>query len=526
MTYAVGIRMHNGAGMKTISFLIVFALFLSPLSLWAQQAGINARGIVDSAEISGIDENQLSQEIRDAVRKLIGQPFDQSAADDLIMRIQVEKPEFTATTRLLAGNEPDHVKVSFLLEKNTGEDNVNSRYIVERVEIEGFDESKLSQPIRDDIKKLVGEKLDQDRANRIQDRIKDELRPKYSVNRRVAKGNDRQHIVVVYEIKRVLWIPFFDTEHIVYHSKQNFSAVVGGGFGSDSARFRFGLADDQDQLLERFAGFNLSFQARRIGTDRLGLALRYARYHDRWQPATVLADQSAIYRERSAFDPTITFAFDPRLRLSAGISLSDLQMQYPAIHGENSNAAVASLNFNNVWGSTDKGKHSVQLSYGFSAGNHTLDSDFIYTRHVAQVEYLYSDTRQDLLLRFSAGTLAGSAPLFDLFSLGNTSTLRGWNKFDIAPAGGNRMASGTVQYGFQLWGGHARGKNININTDPLAFHVFYDSGVVGDRGVPMKVRHSVGFGFGDREPGGFFMELGFPIRSSHVVPIFMTGFRF
>src|SRR6266850_1442329 len=114
MTYAVGIRMHNGAGMKTISYLIAFALFLSPLSLWAQQAGINARGIVDAAEISGIDEDQLSQEIRDAVRKLIGQPFDQSAADDLVMRIQVEKPEFTATTRLLAGNEPDHVKVTFL----------------------------------------------------------------------------------------------------------------------------------------------------------------------------------------------------------------------------------------------------------------------------------------------------------------------------------------------------------------------------------------------------------------------------
>jgi outer membrane protein assembly factor BamA len=512
--------------MKTISYLIVFALLCSPLSLRAQQAGINAHGFVDGAEISGIDEGQLSPELRDAVRKLIGKPFDQGAADDLIMRMQVEKPEFTATTRLLAGNEPDHIKVTFLLEKNTGEDNVNSRYIVERVEIEGFDESKLNQSIRDDITKLVGEKLDQDRANQIQKRIEDELRPKYSVNRRVAKGSDRERIVVVYEIKRVHLIPFLDSEHIVYHSKQNFSAIVGGGFGGDSVRFRFGLADDQEQLLERFAGFSLTFQARKISTDRLGLALRYARYHDRWQPATVLADRNAIYRERSVFDPTMTFAFDTRLRLSAGISLSDLQMQYPAIHGENANAAVASLNFNNVWGSADKSKHSVQLSYGFRAGNHTLDSDFIYTRHVGEAEYVFSDNRQDLLLRFSGGTLAGSAPLFERFSLGNTSTLRGWNKFDIAPLGGNRMAHGTVQYGFQLWDGHARGRHYNIDTDTMAFHVFYDAGVVGDRGLPMKLRHSVGFGIGDREPAGFFMDLGFPIRSSHVVPMFMMGFRF
>src|SRR6476620_6066128 len=177
--------MHNGAGMRAKSHLIVFAcLFLSFSSLWAQQAGINARGIVDTAEISGIDEDQISQEIRDAVRKLIGQPFDQNAADGLVLRIQAEKPEFTTTARLLAGDQPDHVKVTFLLEKGSGEDNVNSRYVVERVEIQGFDESKLSQSVRDEIKKLIGEKLDQDKATQIQRRIEGELGSRHSVNRR------------------------------------------------------------------------------------------------------------------------------------------------------------------------------------------------------------------------------------------------------------------------------------------------------------------------------------------------------
>ena len=43
------------------------------------QLGINARGMVERAEISGADEEELSKDIRDAIQKLVGQPFDQQA---------------------------------------------------------------------------------------------------------------------------------------------------------------------------------------------------------------------------------------------------------------------------------------------------------------------------------------------------------------------------------------------------------------------------------------------------------------
>jgi outer membrane protein assembly factor BamA len=112
--------------------------------------------------------------------------------------------------------------------------------------------------------------------------------------------------------------------------------------------------------------------------------------------------------------------------------------------------------------------------------------------------------------------------------LGNSSTLRGWNKFDIAPLGGNRVVHATLQYGF---GGPKvnLGKNININNRHdfnAGFHLFYDTGAVGDRGSPMKARHSVGIGIGSADSSDFFLELGFPIRSSHMEPVFMMGFRF
>jgi outer membrane protein assembly factor BamA len=529
-------QLHNGAGMRAISVWVLLILFISPPSLFGavpQQTGINARGIVESAEISGINEDEISSDLRDAVHKLAGQPFDQRAADSLVARFQGEKPDFIASTRLLPGDQSDRVKVIFLLEKsNEGPDtdaNVNSRYTVERVEVRGFDESKLSPSIRSEMKELVGEKLDQQKADRIKHEMEDALRPRHNVKRRTEKGSDRQFIVVVYEVEAVRWIPFIDrpADGIVYHSKQNFSLSPSTDFNIKKVnRVFFGGSDDQDLLIERFAGFNVGFENVKLGTDRLGVAVFYHRYHDRWQPSTVAADRNAIYRNRSTVDPTITFAFDPRLRLTAGVSFSQLQMQYPVIHDNDANAAVASLDFANTWGKTGTDQHYLEARYDFHAGNHGLDSDFIYNRHFARAEYVYGHDKNQLIAIVSAGTISGNAPLFEKFSLGNVETLRGWNKFDIAPAGGDRMINGTLQYRF----GKPAGANIHIGdhrnsaTDiHLGFHVFYDVGAVGNHGTPFSGKHSVGFGFGNKTA---FIELGFPIRSTNVVPVFMTGLRF
>src|SRR5688572_9158789 len=129
--------------MRVISVLLLITVLLLPESLFAEtsQAGINARGTVARAEISGIGEGETSQAIRDAGSRVAGQPFDQKPADELVARNQAEGPEYTATTRLLPGDEADRVKVTFLLEKInpdfTEDENVNSRYLVERVEVQG-----------------------------------------------------------------------------------------------------------------------------------------------------------------------------------------------------------------------------------------------------------------------------------------------------------------------------------------------------------------------------------------------------
>jgi hypothetical protein len=407
---------------------------------------------------------------------------------------------------------------------------VNSRYTVERVDIEGSGESKVSQTIRDEMQKLVGEKLDQDKANQILHEINLRLRPRYTAAKRVTKGSDPQHVVVVYDIHKARLIPYIEepSQRIVYHSRQNFSVDVTAPIDiGHNNRVFMGISDDQDELLERFAGFNFGFESTKVGTDHLGLALRYGRYHERWQPSTVSADPGSIYRERNTFDPSLTFSFDPRVRLNAGVSLSEMQIQYPAIHTANDGTFVASLDIHNIWADTAMDRHNLQARYEFRAGNHSLDSDFIYSRHLLNAQYVYAHRKGQLALSFLGGLLSGNAPLFERFSLGNTATLRGWNKFDIAPAGGNRMIYGSVQYGFGKPSiGHFNintGSGIHVGPINPDFHVFYDVGAVGNSGFPMVARHAAGFGFGS---SSFFIELGFPIGSSRVEPIFSTGFRF
>ena len=206
----------------TLITVVLFSYAIAFAEPRQDAAGVNARGVVESAEITGIGEEEISQELREAVHKLIDQRFDQQLADDLVVRIQAEKPEFIATTRLLSGTQPDRVKVTFVVERSNeepgSESNINSRYTVERVDVQGFDESKLSQTIRDEMKKLIGEKLDKDKANEIQRRLDTELRPRHYASQRVVKGSDRQHIVIIYEIRNVRWIPLIDvpSQRIVY----------------------------------------------------------------------------------------------------------------------------------------------------------------------------------------------------------------------------------------------------------------------------------------------------------------------
>ncbi len=102
--------------------------------------------------------------------------------------------------------------------------------------------------------------------------------------------------------------------------------------------------------------------------------------------------------------------------------------------------------------------------------------------------------------------------MFERFVLGDSATLRGWNKYDIDPLGGNRMVYGSVTYGYRI------------------MRVFYDTGAVWEQGTTPDARHSVGVGvssgLGVFQKGAFLLAVAFPIRQGRADPVFIAGMNF
>jgi outer membrane protein assembly factor BamA len=103
------------------------------------------------------------------------------------------------------------------------------------------------------------------------------------------------------------------------------------------------------------------------------------------------------------------------------------------------------------------------------------------------------------------GRLSGDAPLFERFALGDSRTLRGWNKYDIAPIGGDRMFHASLEYGFRALG------------------LFVDAGSVWDTGTDRRIRFSTGL---TATPGPTFFTVGFPLNTDEFGAVFTMGVRF
>src|SRR5579862_4730960 len=101
-----------------VSFLPCLAGYAAP-----QQTteGVNPKGIVESAGLSGVDSEEVSKDLRDAIQQLAGKPYDQNAADEIVVRLQAENPAFTATARLTPGSDINSVKLLFVIQKHTAE---------------------------------------------------------------------------------------------------------------------------------------------------------------------------------------------------------------------------------------------------------------------------------------------------------------------------------------------------------------------------------------------------------------------
>lgn len=210
---------------------------------------------------------------------------------------------------------------------------------------------------------------------------------------------------------------------------------------------------------------------------------------------------SDAYRSRQNFQPTLSINLTKPLSVEVGASFESFESQLPGLPAQSANAVFTNLRYHRQFESAQN-QQDVDASYGLRLAAKTLASDFSYARHTARVRYHIQHGKHSVTDELRGGFLAGRAPLDDRFVLGNSTYLRGWNKYEFDPIGGNRVVYNSVDYRYGR------------------FQAFYDTGAVWDEGQPATVRHSLGVGL---RASILSLAVAFPVRGGHVEPIFMMG---
>jgi hypothetical protein len=391
--------------------------------------------------------------------------------------------------------------------------NVNSRYTVESVELEGIEKANLSQGLRRELDGLVGRLFDQSSLNHWMDRLRSEVRIK-SIETRLARGSEPNSIRVVIEVHRRRDDVDISASKLAYQS-------AGEGFtGALDSTVRFGnhlvgggVLSDGTNLMERYAGVNAHYEYRPLGDPRLRVRFDYENYHQQWNNATRFAAAAATqngepgtYSARQNYQPTLTVEVAPGLTVSAGASFENIDFDLPAAPGQSSNAAITTLRYRRAWsGLATPDRDELEAGYSLRAATSVLGSDFVYARHAVHLNWARVRGHRRLELQARAGSLSGRAPLYDRFVLGNSALLRGWSKFELAPLGGQHFEYASVQ-GAWRW-----------------LQAYYDTGAIWNQGDGVVQRHAAGFGVGSET---FLIAVGFPLRNGRHDPVFFMAVKF
>ena len=382
--------------------------------------------------------------------------------------------------------------------------NINARYIIESVNVSGLDQRTISSALKSELKQVIGGNLDSIKLDKLAHSLKDEVKAA-KVKVQVTRGTKPDHVSVNFEVAKK---PVdLKVAKFLYDTQQGWSGEgdITTHFAGNA--FTLGLASDGDEMLERYAGIRARFDRDNVIMNRLSVGFEFDDFHEMWNQATESADATQIYRSRQVFSPEAKLIIIEPLELDFGFQFARYRLSTPdPAATESSNAVVSTLRYHQRWGSAmEAQEQELDSSYSLEAATHVFSSDPNYTRHLARAHYRFRRDHNRLDISFMAGRILGVAPLFDRFILGNAALLRGWNKFQIDPAGGSRLVYGSTTYTYRC------------------AQVFYDTGAVWDRSQDREQRQSVGAGFVKE---GFQLAVAFPVRSGHANPVFFAGMNF
>jgi len=283
--------------------------------------------------------------------------------------------------------------------------NVNSRYVVESIQLSGRDEFSLSRALHEEIQNLVGGNFDQTILDGLTGRIKRELHAK-SVSYRISRGDQPQQVKVNFEITRRSVELDVNVPKFLYSSTLGWTGVVEGVASSGPNTVTLRLLSDDDELVERETGMLARYENSRIGSDRLRLGFQFESYHEGWNPGTQSAeaarldgapeepgDPLASYRTRQNFQPMLTIVLARPLTLAVGTSFERFQDQFPAARTESADAVVNTLRYHRLLEDSDGQKELLDAGYSLRAATTLLGSDFAYARHRWDVAYTLTGVR-------------------------------------------------------------------------------------------------------------------------------------
>jgi outer membrane protein assembly factor BamA len=389
--------------------------------------------------------------------------------------------------------------------------NVNSRYTIESCRVQGYRSSNISAELRTELESVVGQKFDQSLLDRISARIRRDLRVN-KVSAKVARGSDPDYVRIEFFIENQrttdfdLGVPMF-----TYNSKQGWSGK--GEVRTTLAGNNLALAvlSDGNSGVDRFSGVEAKISRRLSG--RYSIGFEFDSYKEDWNRATqeaMAADPAragGLYDSRLNFQPSLTIVVAEPLTFSVGVSVQSLRGQLPAAGNESSNAVLSTLRYHGSW-SNGGTAQLLDAAYMLRAGMSGLGSDFEFVRNSIDARYQITMGRQVVIVSFLAGGISGTAPLFERFVLGNSNTLRGWNKFELDPLGGNHVVHGSVEYRWRY------------------FQAFYDRGAIWDRRIDAEQKQSVGFGVRTGSKDGILLAVAFPLQNGRMDPMFIAEIDF
>jgi len=403
-------------------------------------------------------------------------------------------------------------------EEAASEPNVNSRYTIESVNFVDHREYKLSASSLEEIRNLVGAKVSTDALDRLALRIRGELRA-HDVTFKLARGAEPESVRVLIQVDRAGGSFDASVPNFSYNSALGFTGTgqLTSTIGSNAFTFR--MLRDSDSLTEQFSGVQADYE-RSVGR-RIRLGFEFDAYQDQYASSTLAALDGAsrpsslgagAYGSRLNYEPSATFVLATPLTLTIGLSFEQLNSLPSAAPSEAANAVINTLRYRQRWGVSGDKTQELDAGYSLRAATTLLATDLAYTRHLAHLKYNYSSRTQSVEVTVIAGAIYGEAPLFERFSLGDSTLLRGWNKYDLDPLGGNRLAYGSVTYGYRI------------------MRIFYDAGSVWDPGKPAEPKESAGVGvssgLGVFEKGTFLLALAFPLGQGRVTPVVIAGMNF